>query len=299
MKTKVSIIIRTLNEARHLPDLLASIARQRAREMDVQTVVVDSGSTDGTLEHATRAGCAITHISREAFSFGRSLNMGCEAASGDILVAISGHCVPTSEDWLQALCNPIIAGQVDYSYGRQVGGPDSHYSECRLFERYYPLQSQVPQSGFFSNNANSALARNAWDRYRFDEDLTGLEDMDLARRLCADGGKVGYVAEACVFHHHAETWAQVQRRFEREALALRKIMPQVHVGRRDTVRYIGSSIMHDILCARADRVLLRNAIDIVRYRIAQYTGTYRGNNEHRRLSHAEKDQYFYPSPNSR
>ena len=115
----------------------------------------------------------------------------------------------------------------------------------------------------------------------------------------AAGGRVGYVAEAAVYHHHQESWAQVKRRFEREAIALQKIMPQIQVGWFDTARYIISSIRHDVRQARADKGrnggLKGRLEEIVRYRVAQYTGSYRGNHELRRLSNAEKDHYFYPS----
>lgn len=295
---RASIVIRTLNEARYLPDLLGGIRRQALDGLQAETVVIDSGSTDGTLDIVRAHGCELTHIRREEFSFGRSLNRGCEAASGDILVFISGHCVPTDEHWLQRLCAPIAEGRVDYSYGRQVGGPDSRFSEHRIFAKYYPQQSRLPQNGFFCNNANSALSRAAWQAQRFDEDLTGLEDMELAKRLCAAGGKVGYVADACVYHYHRESWAQVKRRFEREAIALQKIMPQIHVGLRDTARYIVSSIVHDLGAARREGRAAQLVGEIVRYRVAQYLGAYRGNHEHRKLSRAEKDIYFYPANRS-
>lgn len=291
----ISVVIRTLNEARYLGELLESISRQDLGPFRVEVVVIDSGSTDGTLEIAGKHGCVITHITREQFSFGRSLNMGCEAASGDILVLVSGHCVPYDQHWLRLLCEPVADGRVQYSYGKQVGGPDSHFSECRIFGKYYPDQSQVPQDGFFCNNANSAISREAWQRYLFDEEVTGLEDMELAQRLHRDGGRIGYVAEACVYHHHSESWPQVRRRFEREALALQKIMPQIHVGRRDTVRYILTSIWQDWRAAWRAGQWLEKAAGIVLYRMYQYTGSFRGNHEHRKLSHAEKDKYFYPS----
>lgn len=292
---KASLVIRTLNEARYLSDLLQAVARQQLCGVTMETVVIDSGSSDGTLDIARKHGCMLTHIRREEFSFGRSLNRGCDCATGDILVFISGHCVPTDELWLQRLCQPIIDGTVQYTYGRQIGGPQSRFSECRIFEKYYPMQSRLPQQGFFCNNANSALSRNAWERHRFDEDLTGLEDMELGKRLVAAGGKVGYVAEACVYHHHHETWAQVKRRFEREAIALQKIMPQIHVGTLDTLRYILGSIRHDLLLAHRAGLAATLLPEIVRYRVAQYSGSFRGNHEHRRLSHADKDHYFYPS----
>src|SRR3546814_97063 len=107
-----SIVIRTLNEARYLGELLDGIEQQETGSFRVEVVVIDSGSTDGTLEIAERHGCTFTHITRAQFSFGRPLNMGCEVASGEILVLISGHCAPADRHWLRNLCQPI-APQAD------------------------------------------------------------------------------------------------------------------------------------------------------------------------------------------
>lgn len=289
----VSIVIRTLNEARHLDDLLVMTRRQKT-DFDVETVLIDSGSTDGTLEIAESHGCRITHISKSEFSFGRSLNWGCDHASGDILVLISGHCVPTDENWLQNLCQPLIDGQVSYTYGRQIGDDDSYYSERRIFAKYFPDTSQIPQKGFFCNNANSAVLRDAWETYRFDEELTGLEDMEMAKRMTAGGHKIGYVATAPVFHHHNETWKSVRRRFEREALALRDIMPEVHLSPLDVMKCIISSTLGDWRSAVRHGITSTSKMDMLRYRWNQYVGSYKGNHEHRLLSQELKQRYFYP-----
>lgn len=289
-----SIVIRTLNEARYLPALLDSIQQQNAPGVEVEVVIVDSGSTDGTLAIAERYACKIVHITRQEFSFGRSLNWGCEAATGDVLVIISGHCVPCGNNWLADLCAPLQQGLVDYTYGGQRGGMESRYSETRIFAKYFPAQSQIPQDGFFCNNANAAITREAWQKYRFDEEMTGLEDMELAKRLVAGQGKVGYVAEASVYHYHQESWPHVRRRFEREAIALRHIMPQVHLQISDVLRYAVTSIAKDWNKARQDGVFLSKWLEIVQYRLCQYFGSYKGNHEHRKLSRAEKEHYFFP-----
>ena len=294
LRLKVSIVVRTLNEARYLGQLLEGIAAQKTNALDCEVVLVDSGSTDDTLAIAARFGCHVLHITREEFSFGRSLNMGCAAATGAILIITSGHCVPADPQWLQALCQPLLDGKAQYSYGMQLGGMQSHFSECRVFEKYFPGQSQIPQQSFYCNNANSALLKSVWQRYRFDEDLTGLEDMELGKRLVNGGGQIAYVAEARVHHHHAEKWSQVRRRFEREAIALQEIMPNVNVSLLDAVRYMVSSIWLDWAHARRTGVWLQEARKIVLYRYHQYSGSYRGNHEHHKLASAEKDKYFYP-----
>lgn len=290
----VSIIIRTLNEAQYLEELILTLNQQKT-SFDVEVIIVDSGSTDATLSIAQKYHCAIVNISRQEFSFGRSLNIGCEVANGQVLVFISGHCVPVDEYWLHNLCSPLFEGKADYSYGRQLGGERTYFSEKQIFAKYYPLESKIPQDGFFCNNANSAITKKAWRAYKFDESITGLEDMELSKRLVSDGGKVAYVAEAAVFHYHEEVWTQVKKRFEREAIALQKIMPQVHIRTRDLIKYICISVISDLKYAKNEKVHLKVYKNIVQYRFWQYWGSYKGNHEHRKLSQKEKEQYFYPT----
>lgn len=218
----VSIVIRTLNEAEHLPALLRAIADQDYDGGTVETVVVDSGSTDGTLDIAAAHGARLVHIAKRDFSFGRSLNMGCAAASGDALVIVSGHCIPAGRDWISKLVEPLENRQTPYCYGGQLGATTSRFSEKQIFSKYFPPVSRVPQEGFFCNNANSALLKTVWETNPFDEQLTGLEDMHLAKRLVEQGYAIGYVADAAVYHIHNERWRQVRLRFEREAIALQR-----------------------------------------------------------------------------
>lgn len=296
---RISVIIRTLNEARYLNDLLVMVRRQEVGGGEVEIVVVDSGSTDDTVAIAKRHGCILCTIRKEEFSFGRSLNRGCAASSGDLLVFISGHCIPVGTDWLGILCQPLRDGRVSYAYGRQIGDDDSNYSERRIFAKYFADASAIPQEGFFCNNANSALRREVWEAHAFDEVLTGLEDMELAKRLVAGGLKIGYVAEAPVFHHHQETWPAVRRRFEREALALRTIMPEVHLSWYDVLRYVATSVLGDWRAAWTNGIRSTSAVAMMRYRWNQFVGSYKGNNQHRRLSQSAKERFYYPQINGK
>lgn len=291
---RASILIRTLNEAEHLDDLLTMIAAQQTHGFDVETVLIDSGSTDDTVEIALKHGARVTTITKAEFSFGRSLNRAADFSTGDFLVLISGHCVPVDAHWLQNLCQPLIDGTASYTYGRQIGDDDSNYSERRIFAKYFPETSAVPQVGFFCNNANSAILRSVWEEHPFDEELTGLEDMDLAKRIWNLGHKIGYVAEAPVFHHHTESWAQVHRRFEREALALRTIMPEVHLTPLDVLRCVVRSTFADWRSATRNGITSTGKLDMLRYRWNQYSGSYKGNHEHRKISQAAKARFFYP-----
>lgn len=288
-----SIVIRTYNEARWLPELLAAIQRQRF-DGQFEVVVVDSGSTDGTLEIAERYQCRVVHIAKADFTFGRSLNVGCEAARGRALTFVSGHCIPTDDHWLANLVAPLSEGGVEYVYGRQQGHAVTKYSEHQIFRKYYPDESAIPQADIFCNNANAAILKSAWEAQRFNEALTGLEDMDMSKRLAANGRRIGYVADAAVLHIHEESWSRIKNRYEREAIALKAILPDIHVGFWDFLRYCLAGVLFDASQALRDRVLARHFGEIVLFRLMQYWGTYRGNNQHRRLSAERKEAYFYP-----
>ena len=294
MTIRASIIIRTYNESRYLPDLLRAIGTQTIPHMDRETVVVDSGSTDNTKALAEEQGCRLVHIPHEQFSFGRSLNLGCSAAMGRTLVFISGHCVPTTTRWLEALIEPIETKAATLAYGRQVAGPATMFSEEQIFNRCYPPAQEAGLNGYFCNNANAAISADAWATYRFDEELTGLEDMHLGKRIVEAGHRIAYVPQAIVAHHHHESWRKVTNRFEREALALQKIMPEIHIGLLDVVRYVAAGVGGDALQAITKRRFLKNAWPILAYRLCQYYGSWKGNHEHRALSRQKRERYFYP-----
>lgn len=290
----ISIIIRTYNEERYLNDLLNAIFNQTINDHKVEIIIVDSGSTDNTLDIASSFNCTIKKIEKVNFSFGRSLNLGCMTSNGEILIFISGHCIPANEFWLQNLINPIIKNEVILTYGKQIGSSNTKFSELQIFEKYFPTESKIPQIGFFCNNANAAILKSEWERYRFDEDLTGLEDMYLAKKLYDSGLLLGYVSNAIVYHHHHENWGKIKNRFEREAIALQKILPEVQISFFDLIRYIFSSILIDFKISIQHKYYFIKLPEIIYYRTAQYWGSYKGNHLNRLISKKIKDQYFYP-----
>lgn len=290
-----SVIIRTYNEDIYLDELLVAIESQKTPDFELETVIVDSGSTDNTLEIASAHGCRITRIKKEDFSFGRSLNIGCKFAGGDYLLFISGHCVPSNDTWVEKLIRPLTNGSANYTYGRQVGRDSTKYSERRLFNKYYSKISQIPQQGYFCNNANAAITRESWSKFNFNEGLTGLEDMYLGKQIVESGGKIAYVADAPIYHIHDEMWGQVKMRYEREAIALQRIMPEIHFTLVDVIRYTASAIFQDSIAATHEGVFWKEFSDIVLFRTMHYWGTYVGNHEHRKLSSIVKQQYYYPN----
>ena len=290
---KVSVIVRCLNEGAHIGRLLDGLLEQAVPPDEI--VVVDSGSTDDTLEIAAQYPTKIVHIKPEEFSFGRALNMGCEAASGDVLVSVSAHVYPIYDSWLRELTAPFASPNVSLTYGRQQGDDRTSYSERRIFTQWFPIESEPNQRHPFCNNANSAVRREVWERYRFDEALTGLEDLAMARRVVDDGGTIAYVATAPIVHVHEETWAKIRNRYRREAIAHKTIYDEQRMGRLEAVGLATVNIGGDLLFALKHRALFRNFASIVAFRTAQFIGSYQGFSQRGPVQAELKKRFYYPA----
>lgn len=293
-KYDISIVFRALNEEKFFEQALKSCRSQILDGLTMEIILVDSGSTDRTLEIAEKYDCKIVNIPRKLFSFGRSLNWGCNAAQGEHLIFISAHCIPTHDRWLLNLIRPLQDKTAQYSYGKQVGAKESKFSETQLFAKYFPDFDKVQDTDFFINNANSAILKDVWEIHKFDEEATGLEDMVLGKKIIENGGKIAYIAEAPVTHIHEESFKQVKHRYYREALTLREVMPEIHMGFFDFIRFTIAGITNDIAAAKRQKSLLSNLGGIFAFRIMQFWGSYRGQNENKRISREQKEMYYYP-----
>ncbi len=219
---ETSIIIRTYNESQHLPDLLKAIKDQSYG--NYETLVIDSGSIDGTQEIATEFADSVIPIQSSDFTFGYSLNVGIREAGGRFIVIVSAHTLPVDEDWLANLVKPLQNAQTAMVYGRQLGGPTSKFSEYRDMQRNFGSRRRILKPPhFFANNANSAIRKDLWQEHPFDETLLGLEDIEWAKYWMERDFNVVYEPHAALFHIHEESWWQVRRRYYREAVAARRI----------------------------------------------------------------------------
>jgi len=292
MKLKASIVIRCYNEERHIGRLLDGILCQTVQ--DIEIIVVDSGSTDGTLSILSQYPVTVLNIRPQEFSFGRSLNMGCEAASGEFIVAASAHVYPLSKHWLEDLLAPFADARVALAYGRQMGNEATKYSEHQVFAQWFPGTSNLNQDHPFCNNANAAIRKSVWEQLHYDEHLTGLEDIDWARRAMAMGHRIAYMADAAVVHVHEEKWAGICNRYRREAIALKRILPHERFHLWDFVRLFTANVATDCYHAWREEVLWRNWKSNLMFRLMQFWGTYCGFNHRGVVTSQLKRRLYYP-----
>jgi glycosyltransferase involved in cell wall biosynthesis len=84
-------------------------------------VVVDSGSTDGTLTIVRGFGSA-HRDSAGAFTYGYALNVGAVECEADMVVSLSAHSTPVGPDWLRCLLEPFANQRVAAVYGARCLG---------------------------------------------------------------------------------------------------------------------------------------------------------------------------------
>jgi rhamnosyltransferase len=290
---KVSIVIRCRNEEKHIGKLLRGIASQDYKDLEI--IIVDSGSTDGTLREVSQFSVKIIHIKPEEFSFGRALNIGCEAASGEYLLFASAHVYPVYKDWITRMMTPLNEDKnIGLVYGQQRGNEITKYSENRIFEKWFPNEGTLDQSHPFCNNANCIIRKSLWEKQKYDETLTGLEDMDWAKKIMKLGVKISYVPEATIIHVHEEKWSQVFNRYRREAIALRLIMKHEKFNIVSFLTLLFGNIKSDLKHAREDGVLIKEFFSILTFRWMQFWGTYRGYKESYIMDNAVRERFYYP-----
>jgi glycosyltransferase involved in cell wall biosynthesis len=287
-----SIVIRAFNEEKHLGRLLEGISHQSLREVEV--ILVDSGSTDSTLDIAQAHGAKIVQIAPQDFTFGRSLNLGIQAATRELIVIASAHVYPVYPDWLECLLAPFADHQVAVVYGKQRGAPAGKFSEHQIFQQWFPDADVARQASPFCNNANAAIRRGLWEAHPYDETLTGLEDVAWAKWAQAEGREVAYAAHAEVIHVHDETPGGVYNRYRREAMAFKRIFPEAHFNIYDFVRLTATNILSDLAHATRQSLLFKNLPSIFWFRTMQFWGTYQGYRGSGAVTQQLRQTFYYP-----
>jgi rhamnosyltransferase len=286
-----SIVIRAYNEEKHIGRLLEGIRQQTIK--DVEIILVDSGSTDGTISVAESFDGRIVQIPPSEFTFGRSLNLGIQAATRELIVIASAHVYPLYPDWLESLLRPFEDKNIALTYGKQRGPVTAQFSEQQIYHQWYPDVSQPRQATAFCNNANAAIRKSLWEKNPYDETLTGLEDLAWAKWAKEQDYDIAYVAEAEIIHVHQETPQGVFNRYRREGMAFKQIYPEAHFSLYDFVRLMTTNILSDLWHATRERVLLKNLSSIFQFRFMQFHGTRMGYGESGLLTPQLRETFYY------
>jgi glycosyltransferase involved in cell wall biosynthesis len=115
-RPRVALVIPTLDEEEAIGGVLAAVPRDSVDDI----IVVDSGSTDCTVERARAAGARV--VSLRERGYGRACGTGAEAAADcDILVFLDGDGSDCPE-LIPLIVEPIASGRYDFVIGSRVRG---------------------------------------------------------------------------------------------------------------------------------------------------------------------------------
>lgn len=295
---ETSIVVRSFNEAEYIGDVLSSVFKQQYQDFEI--ILVDSGSTDGTLEIAKEFVDKIEFVAPHDFIFGHSCNVGCKAADGRFVSFLSAHAIPTDDQWLGPMVANLRDGNVAMTYSNQVGAKESKFSEQRLFDELFAKERrrQTPPE-YFANNASSTIRKDLWEEHQFDEHLTGHEDIEWAKHFMDRGYVIVYEPKSCICHIHDETWSQVYNRFERKAIADIEIGVRERSDRWQEYAKIPLDILRDIGAAlQQGEFDVQTLTKIVRFRSYQHLGTAAGLKADQNLE-SNRFEYFYSGANER
>lgn len=236
---RASILIPVKNGGALLGDVLDAVLAQQA-PWAFEVIVVDSGSSDGSVELARQRGVRVEQIAPSEFGHGRTRNHLANLSRGDFLVFITQDARPADAHWLRNLvegCDsaPDVAG----AFGPHRAHPGARLVTQRELREHFAgfgnTLSRVRMEDrerfdrevghrqflhFFSNN-NSCLRRSVWERLPF-PDVMFAEDQTWMLAAIKAGYSKAYVPEAAVYHSHDfGVWETLQRNFD-EASSFRR-----------------------------------------------------------------------------
>ena len=194
----VSIIIRIKNEEKWIKSCLRAVFNQDYKNFEV--IIVDNYSNDLSLERAKEF--KIKTINIEKFTPGKAINDGIRNSSGEIIICLSGHCVPTSKNWLSNLIKDLSNNKVGGVYGRQEPFSFSSDLDKRDLINLFGLDKKIQIKDSFFHNANSSFTRKIWEKFPFDENVPNIEDRVWAEKVISSGLQIIYEPNASVYHHH-------------------------------------------------------------------------------------------------
>jgi rhamnosyltransferase len=218
----ISIVIPVRNEAQNLGRCLDGIRSQAIAE-EVEIVVVDSGSTDGSVEIARSWGARVHEIPPHEFNHGGSRNLGASLSRGELLAFITGDAYPVDDRWLERLTRslreePDVAGV----YGAQLPHAGARPPECYFLNFLYGTSprrqharghEELSMDTTLFSNVNAAMHRHIWERFPFAGDIVMSEDQEWSRRVLLAGYTIAYEPDAAVRHSHNYTLVGAFRRF--------------------------------------------------------------------------------------
>ena len=225
----VSVAISVCNAARHLDELLAAV---RAQDVDreVEIVIADAGSTDGSREIAGRYDAAIESTDASDLSPGRIGNKLMQLARGDHVAMIAQDATPASTRWLRSLLEgfeqaPDVAAVFGPNPSTLWEGDLIDVQRLERTPEGIAVYRRSPSKLTFLSDVNRCLARSAWEQVPY-RDVTHADQL-LGRELIEAGYAKVFHPEARVGDSHDPSAVELFKHYADDFRALREVLGSV------------------------------------------------------------------------
>lgn len=217
----VSIIIRTRNEEKRIVECIEKILNQDGN-YKMEIIIIDSESTDRTVDLAQKYDLDIYSISPKDFNFGTSIQLGIELSSGKYCTFVSAHAIPQNKLWLKNMIEKFDENTAAV-YSKQIFDEDTFFIEKRaLYETFgenyrfqkwndnYKKYNDYRNEIIFSN-ASSCIRRKVALEYPFSR-IIASEDREWSLRILKAGYNIIYNPESVIYHSHNESVEKYYKR---------------------------------------------------------------------------------------
>ena len=234
---ETSIIIRTKNEEKWIGECLKRLFDQTYQDFEI--IIIDSGSTDKTLEIIKNFDIKLFSIKPELFSYPFALNYGCaKALATKYFVFLSAHSLPISKTWLKdGIENFKTADNIAGIYGYIWALPDGSFWEKLFFNKDLDIIKHLFRKSFIIRKTkmgvlgftNAIIRRDLWDKRQLNEGYgLGGEDGEWANYWFQKDFIVIKDIKFSVYHSHGLGLNQLKKQREYWA-SLDKPQPFKHL----------------------------------------------------------------------
>ncbi|MDY6915376.1 MAG: glycosyltransferase family 2 protein [Candidatus Cloacimonadota bacterium] len=206
---KVTVIMRSKNSEWVIGQSLIALFSQNYSDFDL--IVVDSGSTDGTIQIVEKFPANIIKIEGKDYFPADVLNMAIERTEGEIIVFQNSDAVPLIPTALEKILGAFQDKKVVAAFARQIPRPEAERWVKREYRSCFP-DSKNPPSWITLSLPFSAMRKDAWRQHHFYSDSWGSEDTEWGYWAKKNNFKVKYVKDALVMHSHNYSLPQIYGR---------------------------------------------------------------------------------------
>jgi glycosyltransferase involved in cell wall biosynthesis/GT2 family glycosyltransferase len=247
--SRVTAVVPVKDGERYLAELLAALRREGVEEL----IVIDSGSSDRSLQIARDACVEPLEIPPHKFGHGRTRNLGAERASGELIWFLTQDATPAPGALDAFRAAFALDARIGVAYGPHLPRPDTSPMIARELTEFFggfaapdggPAIQRAGDPTFLSN-VNACYRRACWEQVRF-RDVPYSEDQAFGRDALGSGWLKVYAPAAGVLHAHDYGQLEFMRRYFDEYRGLRVTQGHVEAFRPvELLRWVRSQTAAD------------------------------------------------------